>query len=407
MTRKVSDWIKAYAEFTDKSDSPEVFHTWCCFSAIAGAAQRKLHMVNPYFEVHSNIYVLLVSPPGTGKKTTALSISKNILADVVPEVNFATESGSMEGLFNIFLNILNPVHQSLSLYSMELGTLMATNAASMVDFLTDIYDCKKNFSRATVKHGQKAIKRPWLSLATGTTPRWLGEHLGLLAVEGGLIARCLIGYSEEVITNNSWPENSPEKQKLRSYLVEDLSTIAALDGIFEFDGGREGEAFRWYDAWYLNKPEDWEKMTRTVEHPLINPEFQSRYPLIADPRTAGYFDRKHVHVLKLAMLLHLSQRDDLVLTLEDLLYAKQWLDASEPGIRLAMKAVGKNDASVETFHILSQIKAKGKMTYSQLLVENYHNLKFGKKSLDQALEELRMMGRIKQEGSVFEIVREA
>lgn len=380
MARKLSDWLQAYAEYTAESDSPQSFHLWCCLGTIAGAAQRKIFMETAYFPVHSNMYVILVSPPGRGKKTAALRTSKNILREVTPEVNFATESGSYEGIVELFLSITNPAHQSLSLYSMELGSILGTNPAMMVDFLTDIYDGNPDWARSTVKHGKKTIKKPWLNIMAGTTPRWLGEHIGLIALEGGLIARCILTYSEELILDNPWPELNPKLKKLKEYLITDLSTVATLHGEMVFEGGKDGDARKWYDPWYKDK---------------------TRYPAIPDPRTASYYDRKHIHLLKVAMALHLSYSDELVLTLEDLLRAETLLNANEPGLRLALNAVGKNDTSVETFHILQQIKSKGSINYAELLIENYHNLRYGKRSLDQTLEELRTMGKVKQEGTRF------
>ncbi len=50
---------------------------------------------------------------------------------------------------------------------------------------------------------------------------------------------------------------------------------------------------------------------------------------------------------------------------------------------------------------MQQIKSSGSLDYRELLISNYHNLRYGKKSLDQALEELRMMGKVKQEGTRF------
>lgn len=380
LARKLSDWLQGYAEYTAESDSPQGFHLWCCLGTIAGATQRKIFMESVHFPVHSNMYIVLVSPPGRGKKTAALRTSKNILREVTPEVNFATESGSYEGIVELFLSITNPAHQSLSLYSMELGSILSTNPAMMIDFLTDIYDGNPDWARATVKHGKKTIKKPWLNIMTGTTPRWLGEHIGLIALEGGLTARCILTYSEELILENPWPELNPKLKKLKEYLITDLSTVASLHGEVTFEGGKDGDARKWYDPWYKDK---------------------SRYPAISDPRTASYYDRKHIHILKVAMALSLSYKDELVLTLEDLLRAEALLTANEPGLRLALNAVGKNDTSVETFHIMQQIKSKGSIDYRELLIENYHNLRYGKRSLDQTLEELRMMGKVKQEGTRF------
>lgn len=390
MTRQLEDWLQAYGEFTAESDSPQIFHMWCGLSAVAGAAQRKIFMEAAYFPVYSNMYVILVAPPGTAKKTSAMRTSKNILREIKPEVNFSTESGSFEGMVKMFQGIKNEVHQSLSIYSSELGSLMATNTAGMVDFLTDIYDGNADWSRSTVMHGTQTIKRPWLNMVAGTTPKWLGEKLGLIALEGGFIARCVLVYSEEEINEHPWPKMTPRLKRLKDALIIDLSRIATLEGEFQFEGGEEGEAFAWYSEWYKDH---WEALGLE----------KSRFPAVKDPRTASYFVRKPIHLLKVAMLLSLTYKDDLLLNASDLLRAKAFLDYTEPGMRQSLNAVGKNEDSADTYMILSQIKNAGKISYAELLAENYSSLRYGMKSLDQKLEELTRMGFVLREGPLVVI----
>lgn len=370
--RKLSDWMRAYGEYTRESDSPQVFHLWCALGTIAGAAQRKIYMHSAKFDVFTNMYIVLVSPPGLGKKTSAMRAAKAVLREVEPKVNFVSESGSFEGIVGSFTKISNPSHQSMTLYSLELGSIMATNAAGMVDFLTDIYDGNPDWSRQTVKHELQMIKRPWLNIMTGTTPKWMSQKLGEIALEGGLIARCILPYSDELLLDNPWPEDSPEIIALTKELAHDLSIIATLEGEFKFAGGKEGEAFQWYANWYRDK---------------------SRFPSIPDARTAGYYNRKHIHLLKLAMLWSLSYKDELLLELPDLQRALALLDSTEEGMRIALNAVGRNDRSAETQQILAQLRVRGRIPYKELLISNFHNLKEGKDGFDRAIVELRAMGK--------------
>lgn len=374
--RLLPDWLKAYGEFTAENEAPEIFHLWVAIGTVAGAAQRKVMMQSKYFDVHSNLYILLVSPPGRGKKSTALRIGKNLLKDVEPKVNFATESASAEALVGILSKISNPAHQSMTLYSSELGTLMSTNAPAMVDFLVDIYDCNPDWSRQTVAHNLQAIKKPWLNIMGGTTPRWLGENMGVVAVEGGLSARMIMPYSEARILKSPFPKDDDKSKALWKALLHDLCIIAALEGEFKFSAN----GYEFYERWFMD---------------------ESRFPTVADPRTASYYDRKHIHLLKVAMALSLTYKDELVLEREDIERALTLLTSSEPGMRLALSAVGKNESSAETYHILSQIKSKRTMSYRDLLTENYHNL--GKKGLDIALDELKFMGKVRQEGMLYVI----
>ena len=391
MARVLADILRAYREFTTESDSPEVFHLWIALGTIAGAAQRKIFMQAAYFYVHTNMYIILTSPPGRAKKGAALNTGKSFLREVQPTVNFASESGSFEGIVAAMSKIsgINPAHQSLTLYSMELGSLMATNPNGMVDFLTDIFDGNMDWTRQTVSHQTQTIKRPWLNIMAGTTPKWLGEKIGLIALEGGLTARCIFPYSEERLLENPWPELTGERKDLFDAIVNDLGHIATLEGRFDFADGKTGEAYKWYDSWYRDKPSD--------EYKYYHGEYKSRFPKLDDPRTASYFDRKHIHLLKVAMALSLSYKDELVLTIEDLQRAMNLLSATEPGMKKALTAVGKNEWATDAIRVLTQIKAKGKVKYAELLIANYHNL--GKKKLDEILEELRTSGRIRQNGN--------
>lgn len=379
--RVLPDLLRAYAEFTSKSDSPQVFHLWIALGTVAGAAQRKVFGHTLYFDVHTNLYVILTSPPGRSKKGAALRVGKNFLKRVTPPVNFATESASPEGLVKLFTKINNPAHQSMSLYSMELGTLMSTRPGEMVDMLTDIYDGNPDWDRQTVAHDKQAITRPWLNLMAGTTPKWLGDKLGLIALEGGLVARCIFPYSEERLLNNPWPKQTTEFDTLGAAIVNDLCHIATLEGEFDFDGGETGDAYGWYDAWYRNEG--------------------GRFPKFDDPRTASYYDRKHIHLLKVAMALSLTYKDELLWTLQDLQRALRLLDTTEPGMHKALGAAGKNILAVETLRIGQHIRSKGSATYKEIFIATFHDLPEGKKSLDRALDELQTMGRVKKNGNMI------
>lgn len=365
--RQLPDIMDAYAEYVADSESPEVFHMWVCIGTIAGAAQRKILMSTAYFDIHTNLYIILVSPPGVGKKTTALRIGKNMLKNVKPEVNFATEATSAGALIKAMSEISSVAHQSMTLFSSELGTLLANDAVSMVDFLTDIYDGNPDWHKQTLKRGSEKISHPWLNLLAGTTPQWLGDNLSSTAVEGGLVSRSIYPFSAELILRSSFPEETPRQTELRRQITNDLSRIATLEGTFRFDP----EARRFYDTWYLDK---------------------SRYPKLMDSRTAGYYSRKHIHVLKVAMALSLSYKDDLVLLKKDIEQARRLLDGTEVGMKQAFSAVGKNEYATDLERVLSQIRTKRSVSYGELLGANYNNL--GKRGLDIIIDELRYMGVI-------------
>ena len=162
MAREVPDVLRAYAKYVKENDAAQIFHLWVGIGVIASVAQRKISMRFHGFDVHSNMYILLVSPAGRGRKSTALRMGRNLLIKVIPEINFAAQSGSFEGIVKIFSEIKNPSHQSLTLVSSELGSLMSTMPERMMDFMNDIWDGNINWDRMTISHAKQTIAKPWL-----------------------------------------------------------------------------------------------------------------------------------------------------------------------------------------------------------------------------------------------------
>jgi hypothetical protein len=378
--RKLDDWLKGYGEFTENSESPQVFHLWVALGTIAGAAQRKISMHLAYFDIYTNMYIILVSPPGIGKKTTALRVGKNFLKAIQPPVHFATESSSASALIQLMASVAktNPLHQSMTVFSSELGTLLGIDPVTMVDFLTDIFDCNPDWHKQTIARGKESIPHPWLNIIAGTTPQWLGEHLSKTAVEGGLVARCIYPFSDELKLENPLPKLDVRKKEIAEKLIHDLGIIAGLEGEFILDS----EAEKFYSEWYLDR---------------------DRFPKLMDPRVAGYYGRKHIHVLKVAMALSLSYKNELVLLLEDIQRALVLLERTEPGMARAFSAVGKNEHSTDLERVLAQLQARGRMAYGELIAANYHSI--NKRTLDEILEQLRQMGEIAVDNRVWYIKR--
>lgn len=364
--RRLPDWISAFLDYTDMAESPHEYLQWTAISTIAGAAQRKIYTEFEYFFYHSNLYVILVGPPGS-KKGTAIRQGRKLLAQV-PGVNLSSDAPSVAAVMEELVEIKARCaeHQSLNAFILELSTLYENAKEQMTGFLTAIYDGEKDYAKRTRSFGKELVPYPWLNLIAATTPSWLGENMGKTAVEGGLAARSLYVFSDEMVLKSPRPKRAERYKKLEAELVHDLRIISSLSGEFEW----EPTAGDWYDAWYLDK---------------------KRFPRITDNRTAGYFVRKPAHLVKVAMAVALARRNDLVLTLDDLLVGLAFLDSIEPGITRAFSSVGGNAYANDLERLESQIKQAGKLgiSYADLVAANYHAL--DKKNLDQTLDALMAM----------------
>lgn len=371
--RKLKNWLQSYGEYTAGNEAPESFHLWVGLATIAGATQRNIMLEMQYFDVLTNMFVNLVAPAGTARKTTALKIGRNLLKEV-PGIHFTTKVSSPAALIKQFAELPNLEHQSLTCVSYELGTFFSANTAEMVDLATDLYDGNPDWDKQTIARGIEKITKPWFNFQSGTTPQWLGDYLTATAVEGGWVSRSIFVYEDTRKLANPRPKKDPALAVLRKELINDLTHISTLSGEVTFSQ----DAGAYYDAWYLDKLEPG----------------KSRFPKFPDTRVSGYYERKHIHVLKVAMLLAVAERDELVLEQRDIETALALLEQIEPGYHRSFSAVGKNLHATDLERILAQVSIGGEegLTYGDIVRKNYHALP--KRELDDALSQLQQMGAV-------------
>lgn len=373
--RRLANWLQSYRDYTEGTESPPIFHLWVALGTIAGAAQRKIVMDAGYYHVHTNMYVVLVSPPGRSRKSTALRIGKGILKgvpDFGTDVFFSTQASSVAALVKQMSAIPTKEHQSLTAFSSELGSLLGSKSVEMTDFLVDIYDCEPDWDKQTVGRGLEKIERPWFNLIAATTPQWMGDNLSRTAVEGGFVARTVFVYDDSR-RRVAFPELTEQQKVIRKNLVHDLAEIAKLKG--EFRMGQEAKDY--YKYWYEECNEVTDK----------------------DFRISGFYERKHIHVLKVAMAVSLSEKNELVLEKRDIEVAIALLGELEQGMRRAFSAVGKNTYSTDIERIKIQIQESGRMHYKQILANNIHSVE--KDQIDKILQALMDMGEIVRDKMAF------
>lgn len=388
--RRLQDWLGSFLDYTAQAESPIDYLRWVGLATIAAAAQRKIYMDMELYYVMSNMYVILVGPPGS-KKSTAIRQGRKLLQRI-PTIALSSDAPSVAGLMEEFTDLcsVNKEHQSLNAFVYELSSLYENAKETMNGFLTAIYDGDIDYTKRTRVGGKEHIPFPWLNMVAGTTPSWLGDNLAKSAIEGGLVAREIHVYSGERILKTPRPKRSKILEKLKDDLVHDLAHISQLRGEFTF----EETAGRWYDLWYLNED--------NAAYREVVGSYDSRFPRVTDNRTSGYYERKGIHLIKVAMAVSLSKKDELVLTLEDLLTAMALLESVEEGMVRAFSSVGGNTYANDLERIRAQIRAAGKggLAYSDIVAANFHMLE--KRMIDATLESLEAMGVVRRKFDLSE-----
>lgn len=367
--RLLPNWLEAYMAYTALSRSPDEFHLWTGIVTIAGAIRRKAWFNFDYFELFPNLYVVLVAPAGRCKKSTAMRIGRKLLAQV-PGVNFTTDSTTRERLIVDLAAAHADGHSSMTAYASEFASLLTSSGMDMVAFLTDIYDCPVEWAHKTKMGGTNKIKAPWLNLFGGTTPDWIARSLPLDTVGIGLTSRIIFVYQDTPRIRKAFPKLTDDQKMLGELLLKDLVTISTISGQYILTP----EAEQFYEAWDLKNQTE-----RAID----------------DPRLSGYYERKPMHVIKVAMVIAASQHDDPVLTKDDVEKALEILDRAEPAMARTFSAVGKNPLTLDIEQVLMALtmaKDEG-ISYGELLDRFKHSVR--KDELSEVLDTLQLIGHVK------------
>lgn len=366
--RKVPNWITGYLAYTDDSESPEEYHKWVAISAIAGAIRRKAFFNMGYFLLYPNMFIVLVGPAGRCKKSTAMRIGRRFLNEV-PSLSFTTDSTTREQLIVDLTQSYKDGHSSMSAFSSEFATMLTSSGMDMVVFLTDIFDSPNEWIHKTKSGGTNKIKAPYLNLIGATTPDWIAKAMPLDTVGIGLTSRIVFVYHDTPRVRPPFPELSPAQVKLSDLLVEDLVSISQISGEYVFTGKAKQDYEEWYKA--------------RVQNP--NPT--------GDPRLNGYYERKPMHLLKLAMIVAAAQRDETVITPDDVSIALGLFNEIEDRMTRVFANVGKNPLAQDYDDVAGAIAQLGTADKGKLLRMFKHSL--GGEQLDDVLGSLVNMGMVK------------
>lgn len=351
MARRLRNWIEAYLNYTEFSESPRRFHFWTAVSTIAAALQRRVWIDMHYFEWVPNFYIILVAPPGVAKKSSTIDIGVQLLKEA-EACKFGAASITWQALITSLREAQQyfeyqgeqhpqaPIHVVAS----ELGMFFNPHDRELVDLLTHMWDGRREtFRKSTKTMGDEVIHNPCMNLIGATTPAWLEQHLTEHFVTGGLASRCIFVYAKKPRHLVAYPHLvvPPEFQDLRAALTEDLRRIAELVGKMELSK----EALEWGQKWYERH--------------------YSQNALLMEGKLGGYFARKQTHIHKLAMILSVAERDDLVITEHHLQVAERHITALEPTLMRIFDKVGASDFGRYLYEFVFLVESAEKVEFNE------------------------------------------
>lgn len=380
MTRKLSNWVDAFVEYTDKLPSPELFRKWSAISAIAGALERKV-WVDTWERLYPTMYVILVAPPGVGKTVVTSQVQKlwRALEDHHLAASSVTKASLIDDLRDAERVIQRPketppqvTFHSLKVASNELGVLIPAYENDFMNVLTDIYDGHGYSERRRTKELNFALDAPQISLLAATTPSYLNNILPEGAWDQGFLSRTMLVYSGHRVLVNPFGEQASATVSYKD-LLSDFKRIGNLFGKIRFNQEATDVFVEWYMAGGPPAP----------DHPKLH----------------NYLTRRGAHLLKLCMVACVADSDDLVVTLEHYQTAISWLIEVEhyiPDIFKSMTSGGDSKAIEDTWYFVYKLYAKTTQPIPEFKVAQYLQQRVPAHSVEHILRVMVKAGLLKE-----------
>jgi hypothetical protein len=356
--RVLGNWLRAYAEYTAESESPESFHLWTGLSVLASAVRRNAWLNQGLYTLFPNLFVILVGPPGKVAKSTTIRLGRTLLYGV-EGIKFGPDAVTVEELIRQLEKAgADHIYSALTIHSTELSDLIDPSGIKMIAFLTTIYDGDIKWEYATKGSGRNDIKNPVMNLLGGTTPDWIANGMPVQAIGHGFTSRVIFVYEDKPRHLNPFPEE-PNRELVKD-LINDLDHISRLKGEFSWDAGKNELLAENHPDRIMPAKEAYSKYYKII---------YGTQP--TDYRVEGYHWRKKNHLLKIAMLLSIAENDDLILRARDIEAAWVILEGTEKKMVRTFSAVGKYEHASDLERILEEIQDNGGMTAKEIYNRNY------------------------------------
>lgn len=368
--------IESFCDYTSQTQSPLLFRKWAVVSAIAGALERKVWLRVAGRTLFPNMYILLTGGPGIGKTDALRGVTQ--LWSELPDLHIAPTSVSRASLTDELAeaarSLLRPAEGSfekfnaLQVCAEEFGTFLSQYETEFMSTLNHLYDCVAYKEKKRHMKEPIVIPSPYLNMIAATTPAWLSGTLPETAWAEGFSSRLLMIYSGERIKVDLFAERKTDNA-LFAKIVSDLQSVHQMWGQMSF----APDVVEAMQAWYaLDCP-----------------------PIPDHPKLEHYLPRRHIHFLKLCIVMSAARGEDMVLRMIDYQRAMEFFieaEASMPDVFKAMKYNSDTNVIDECYNFVWTAFAKEQKAVPEHRIIHFLSQRAPTHSITKILETMVQAG---------------
>jgi hypothetical protein len=365
-------WIDQVMAATAEAETPRSFVKWAALSAISAVVADRVYLDKFYYKLYPNIYVLLIADSGL-RKGFAASLAK-LLVSKIDNTRVISGRNSIEAIIkDLSTTVTRPKRAPLTkahgfIVSGELSTTFIDNPFTFT-ILTDLHDGHYHSEgwKVTLKStGVEQLKDISVTMLGAVNPPLFKSMITQKDVTGGFVARCIIVEEKRRALKNALTR-APVVSLNIEELLKHLQEISEVTGQFVW----EEEARDFFESWY-NK---------------YNPEELSD--------ETGTANRIHDQILKVAMLLSLSESKELVLCIHHITDAMELLNHATATASSIGKGQGLTDFGPKIKLVLEELyNSKEHRVTRSLLLRKYWG-DFTSHELDVIVDTLEKAGGIR------------
>lgn len=356
-------WFEWYDEYTMQTESPLSFHTFSSFCVLGAALGRRVYFDMGFFQIFPNFRIVLIGPTGRVMKTSAADIARG-LVDRAVLCPIMADAITPEALATALME--NGGHQFI--YAGELSVLFNRQKynEALVTRIIRLLDCPTRFAVRTEARGEEVVENIALTILGASTMSLLAKSTPELVTSSGFLNRFMSIVEEDTEREFHVPRKGVQVEH---------KIITQLERLKHFEGAAEPtvRADRFHQDWHHER----KKLVRALP----------------DETTAELMQRGQEHFLRMAMVIHLVQHDDLVVCEECMQVASRLLTFAEKNILQTSGALKQTVAESETDRIMSIVRRLGGAAdHSTLLRRSRLDAVTFRRHMDTLLESKTLRG---------------